>query len=100
MLNDGLTTDTTSQLDVPWEDGDSLGVDSTQIGILEERHKISLGGFLQSGNGSGLEAQVSLVFLGDLTDKSLEWQLTDQQLCGLLVLSDFTQGNSTRATNK
>jgi hypothetical protein len=29
--------------------------------------------------------------LGNFTDQALEWQLADQQLCALLVTTDFTE---------
>ena len=35
-----LTTDTTSQLDVLWHDGDTLGMDSAQVGIFEETNEV------------------------------------------------------------
>lgn len=51
---------------------------------------------LQSSNGSTLETQVSFEVLSDLPDQALEGQLTDQQLSGLLVPTDFSQSHSTR----
>lgn len=41
-------------------DGDTLSVDGSQVGVLEERDKVSLGGLLESHNGGRLEAQVGL----------------------------------------
>lgn len=38
-----------------------------------------------------------LEVLGDLTHQTLERKLAEQQFCGLLVLSDFTQSNSSRS---
>jgi histone H3 len=49
-------------------DGDTLGVDGAQVGILEERDEVGLDGLLESTNGGGLEAEVRLEVLGDLTD--------------------------------
>jgi hypothetical protein len=50
-----------------------------------------LSSLLQSQDGSGLEPQVSLEVLGDLTHQPLEGQLADQQLSALLVPPDLTQ---------
>merc|ERR1712047_208788 len=46
-------------------------------------------------DGRALEPQVSLEVLGDLTDQTLEGQLADEQLSGLLVPPDLTEGHGT-----
>ena len=89
-----LSTDTAGKLDVLWHDSDTLGVDGTQVGVLKETNKVSLTGFLESHDSRALEAEVSLEVLGDLTNKTLEWELADEKLSGLLVSSDLTEGNS------
>ena len=91
-----LSTDAAGQLDVLWHDGDTLGVDGAKVGVLEESNKVGLGGFLQSHNSGGLETKVGLEVLGDLTNQTLEGQLADQELGGLLVTTDLTKSNGTR----
>jgi len=49
--------------------------------------------YLKGANGRTLEAQVGLEVLGDLPDQALEGQLADQQLGGLLVTTDLSQGH-------
>ena len=88
-----FSTDATSQLDVLWHDGHTLGVDGAQVGVLEETDQVSLAGLLQSHDGRRLEAKVSLEVLGNLTNKTLEWQLADEKLSGLLVAADFTESH-------
>ena len=68
-----LSTDTASQLDVLGHDGDPLGVDGTQVGILEETHQVGLTGLLKSHHGRALEPQISLEVLSNLANKALEW---------------------------
>ena len=46
--------------------------------------------YLESTNGSGLEPQVSLEVLSDLADQTLEGELANEQLCGLLIPEDLT----------
>ena len=72
-------------------------MDSCQVGVLEESHKISLSCLLESQHSTGLEAQVSLEILGNFTYQPLERQLPDEQLGGLLVLSDLAKGHSSRS---
>ena len=82
-----LSSETTGELHVLGLDGDTLGVDGTQVGVymkrkdesarwivkrsemrlrtLEERDEVSLGRLLKSHDGGGLEPQVSLEVLGD-----------------------------------
>ena len=89
-----LSTDAAGELDVLWHDGHTLGVDGSQVGILKESNQVGLSSFLEGKHSRALETQVSLEVLGNLTDKSLEWQLADQKLGGLLVLTDLTKSHS------
>ena len=91
-------------------DGDPLGVNGAQVGIFKQPHQVSLASLLQRSNGGRLEPQVSLEVLGnlshlgtrrtynstdrDLTNQSLEGQLPDKQLGGLLVSADLAESNS------
>jgi histone H3 len=88
-----LATDPAGQLDVLGHDGDTLGVDGAQVGVLEQTDEISLAGLLEGHDGGALETQVGLEILGDFTDETLEWQLADQELCALLVTTDLTESN-------
>lgn len=49
-------------------DGDTLGVDGAQVGILEERDEVRLDGLLKSTDGGRLESEVRLEVLGNLTN--------------------------------
>ncbi|KAI1239062.1 hypothetical protein IHE44_0012170 [Lamprotornis superbus] len=86
-----LAADAPGQLDVLGHDGDALGMDGAQVGVLEEPHQVSLAGLLQRHDGRALEAQVGLEILRDLAHQALEGQLADQQLRGLLVAPDLAQ---------
>ena len=68
-------------------------MDSTQVGVLEKTNEVSLGGLLEGKNGGSLEAKVTLEILGDLTNKTLEGQLADEKVGGLLVTTDLTKSN-------
>ena len=94
-----LSSNSSGQLDILWHDGDSLGVDGAQVGVLEETDQIGLGRLLQSSDRSRLESQVGLEVLGDLANQTLKWQLADQQLGWLLVSSDLTESNCTWAVS-
>ena len=89
-----LSTDTAGQLDVLGHDGDTLGVDGAQVGVLEQTDEVSLAGLLESHDSRGLESQVSLEVLGDLSHQTLEGQLADEELSGLLVSPDLTESHS------
>ena len=80
-------------------------MDGSQVGILEQRDEVSLSGLLKGHDGGGLEAQIrlgsrglnhgawgnntdretNLEILSNLTNKTLERQLADQELGRLLV---------------
>jgi hypothetical protein len=48
-----LSSESSSELEVLGLDGDSLGVDGAQVGVLEERDEVCLRGFLESHDGAG-----------------------------------------------
>jgi len=88
-----LSADTASKLDILWHNSDTLGVNGAQIGVLEESDQISLTGLLESTNGSRLEPQISFEVLSNFSHKTLEGQLPDEELSGLLVSSDLTESD-------
>ena len=92
-----LAADAAGELDVLGHDGDTLGVDGAQVGVLEEADEVGFGGFLERKDGAGLEPEVGLEVLGDLADEALEGELADQELGGLLVLADLTKRDGTGA---
>ena len=89
-----LTTDAAGELDVLWHDGHTLGVDGAKVGVFEEADQVSFSGFLESEDSGALETEVVLELRSDFTDESLEGELADEELGGLLETSDFTEGNS------
>jgi len=80
-------------LDILGHDGDALGVDGAKVGVLEQADEVGLGGFLKRTDGRRLETEIRLEVLGNLTNETLERKLTDEQLGGLLVTTDFTKGD-------
>ena len=91
-----FTTETASKLDILWLNSNSLCMDGSQIGVFKQTNKVSLGSFLERSYCCRLKTQVSLEVLGDFTNKSLERELADQELSGLLVTTDFSESNSSR----
>jgi hypothetical protein len=92
-----LSPKAAGELEVLGLDGDALGVNGSQVGVLEERDEVGLGGLLEGHDGRRLEAEVRLEVLGDLTDEPLERQLADEELGRLLVAPDLTKGDGARA---
>jgi hypothetical protein len=90
-----LTTDTTSKLNILRHDRHTLGMNSTQVGILKKTHKVRLTRLLQRQNGSGLKPQIRLEILRNLTNETLEGCLTDQKVGGLLIFADLTKSDGT-----
>ena len=88
-------------------------MDGSQVGVLEEGDKVSLSGLLQSHDGRGLEAEVGLGGMSDhgmgkdtkriahlevlsnLTNKTLEGELPDEELRRLLVATNLTESDGT-----
>ena len=89
-----LSTNPPGELNVLGHDGDPLGVNCAQVGVLKQTDKVGLGRLLKSHDGGTLEAEVSLEVLGDLPHEPLEGQLADEKLGGLLVSPDLTESHS------
>lgn len=70
-----------------------LTVDSAKVGVFEKGDKVSFNGLLESTDGGGLEAQVGFEVLGNLTNQTLERQLSDQELGRFLVTTDLTESD-------
>jgi len=52
---------------------------------------------LESTDGRRLESEISLEVLSDFPDETLERELADQEFSRLLVTTDFTKSDCTRA---
>ena len=97
-----------------WLDSNTLGMDSSKIGIFKQRDKVSLCSLLQRHHSRRLETQVSLYntasayessqiqratnleVLRNFTHKTLEGQLPNKQLGRLLVTTNFTKSDCSR----
>ena len=90
-----LTAETAGELDVLALDGDTLGVDGAEVGVLEEGDEVGLDGLLERTDGGALEAEVGLEVLSDLTDQALEGELANEELGRLLVATDLTESDGT-----
>ena len=71
-------------------------MDGSQVGVFEEGDEVGLRSFLESHDSRRLESQVGLEVLGNLSNQSLEGELSDEELGGLLVSSNLSQGDSSR----
>ena len=69
-------------------------MDGTQVGVFKERDEVGLDGFLERTNGGGLEAEIGLEVLRNLTNQTLERQLSDEELGRLLVSTNLTKSDS------
>ena len=94
-----FSTDSSGQLDVLGHDGDTFGMDGTQVGVFEKSDEVSFRCFLKGRDSRALETQVSLEVLGDFTNQTLEGQFSDEQFGGFLVSSDFTESDGTRSVS-
>ena len=92
-----LSANAASQLNVLGHNGNTLSVDGAQVGVFEKTNKVGLGSLLEGKNGRSLEPKVTLEILSDLTNKTLEGELADEQVSGLLVPTDLTEGDGSGA---
>ena len=97
--------------------GDTFGMNCGQVSVFEEGDKVSLSSFLESHNSGRLETKIGLWWsvhnqsrlhadqrihtylevLSNFTNEPLEGELPDEELGGLLVTTDFTKSDRSRA---
>ena len=65
----------------------------TQVCVLKQANKISLGSLLEGKDGGSFVAFVIAEILRDLTDKTVEGRLADEQFGRFLVAADLTKGD-------
>jgi len=92
-----LSTNAAGKLDVFRHDRHALGVNGTQVGVLEETNEVSLRSLLKGKDSRSLEAKVALEVLCNLANEALEGKLADEQVRGLLVSADLAEGDGSRA---
>ena len=91
--SESVSADSLGELEVTGHDGDSLGVDGAEVSVFEKRDEVSLSSFLESKHSGALESKFLLELMSDLTNKSLEGKLSDEEISGFLIFSDFSEGN-------
>ena len=72
-------------------------MDGAQVGVFEEADEVGLRSLLKGEDGGSLETKVALKVLRDLADETLERELPDQKVGGLLVATDLAEGDGTGA---
>lgn len=58
-----LSSNPPGELNILWHDGHPLGMDGTQVGVLEEPNEVRLRCLLKGKHGMALETQISLQFI-------------------------------------
>ncbi len=72
-------------------------MNGTEVGVFKETNKVSFSSFLEGKDSTALESEFLLEIVSNFSNKSLEWELSDQELGRLLVFSDFTKSNCSRS---
>ena len=72
LNSSSLASDPPGQLNILGHDGDPLGMDGAEVGVLEETNQVGLTGLLKSHHSRALKPQVGLEVLGNLTNETLE----------------------------
>jgi hypothetical protein len=86
-----IVTDLADESDVQRLDGDALGVDGIEIGVLKEHDEVLLSSLLEGHEGVGLEADVRLEVLSNLADEARKREARDEQVGRPLVPANLTE---------
>ena len=90
-----VTTDAAGEVHILLLDGNALGVDGTEVGVLEKSNDVGFGSLLESLKGLGLETQLMVHVHGDVTDEALEGCTGQEHIDRLLVSLDLSKSDST-----
>ena len=88
-----------------WASWMSLGMMVTRLAwmaevvIFKEADDVCFRGFLQAGDGDGLELEVHLEVLGYFSDETLKWEFSDQKGHTLLIVLNFFKGHYSRVVS-
>ena len=93
LRSESVSSDSLGKLDISGHDGDSLGVNGAQVGVLEEGNEVSFSSFLESKDGWALESEFLLELVSDFSDESLEGKFSDEEVSWLLIFSDFSKSD-------
>ena len=93
VVKGSLASDSSGQDEVLLHDGHSVGMDSAQVGVLEETNQVCFSCFLDSKQSLGLESDVRVNGFTDGSHESLEWSFLDEHVGGLLVSLDLSEGD-------
>jgi hypothetical protein len=72
-------------------DGDALGVNVTQVGVLKQSNEVGFRSLLEGKYSCALEMTVRLELLSNLSYQTLEWRLANQKVSRLLVSLDLSK---------
>ncbi len=88
-----LSSNPPGEVKILAEDGDSSGVKSAEVDVLEESNEVGLSCLLKGKECGGLEPEFGVMLSGELTDESLEWESLHKSLGALLVPPDISEGD-------
>jgi hypothetical protein len=69
-------------------------VEGTEVGVFEETNEVSLSSLLECKDSGALESDVLVELRSDPADESLEGELSDEELGGLLETTDLMENNT------
>ena len=70
-------------------------MNGAKVGVFKKTNEVRLSGLLKSKHGRALESELLLELVSDFSHESLERELSDQKIGGLLVLSNFSESDGT-----
>ena len=89
-----VSADSSGDVHVLFHHSDAIGMDGTEIGVLEHTCEIGFSRFLESNQSLRLETEVRIDTRAYGPYQSVEWGTWQNHGCLLLVPSDFSEGNS------
>jgi hypothetical protein len=91
-----ISADPTREFEVFRHDRDAFRMERSEIRVFENTHKVGFGSFLDRHDGSALEPKIGTVGGRHLTNQTLEWRFSNQQIGRFLVLPDLAERDGSR----
>ena len=88
-----LATDPPGQLDVLGHDGDTLGVDGAQVGVLEQPNQVGLAGLLKKSGSEATKHMFSLKSFTCRAPMAADWNLKSVLKSWAISLTNLWKGS-------
>ena len=95
VVDVAVSADSSGEVHILLEDSGALGVDGTEVGVLEDSDDVSFRSFLEGKESLRLESELVVKIRADASDKSLERGAWKEVADRFLIFLNLSEGDGT-----